>query len=81
VTAGAIFILVWSCLAIPMGLLFAWHPEGIEKVAERWGLRSMRTERMRRFQIHLNRYGGMLFIALGILLIVLVATGVLPPRE
>lgn len=79
-SGAAIFILVWSVLAIVLGTLFTWHPEGIENVAERWGLRSMRTQRARRFQVHLNRFGGVLFVILGIMFIVLVAVGALPPR-
>lgn len=80
-SGGAIFILVWSVIAIVMGTLFTWHPEGIENIAERWGLRSMRSQRTRRFQLQLNRFGGGLFVLLGIAFIVLVTVGVLPPRE
>lgn len=81
VSGAAIFILVWGVLAIVLGTLFTWHPEGIENVAERWGLRNMRTQRTRRFQVYLNRFGGVLFVLLGITFIVLVTVGVLPPQE
>ncbi|WP_102193038.1 hypothetical protein [Microbacterium aurantiacum] len=77
----ALFILVWSVLAILMGLLFAFRPDAIEAFAERRGQRRMMTQRMRRFQVHLNRVGGVLFVAVGLLLIVLVALGVMPPKE
>ena len=79
-SGAAAFILLWSLGAIGLGAFFAARPAALERLAARTGQRFGYTQRTRRLQVHLNRFGGVLMVVVGVVLAVLVMIGVILPK-
>ncbi|GAA5098819.1 hypothetical protein GCM10025760_34270 [Microbacterium yannicii] len=83
--AKYVFVAVWAVVALALGSLFAFKPEVPADIYINWMSITRTTHRLqqammpRRFILIWYRLGGVAFLVLGVLIPVLMFTGVIGP--